>query len=104
MDSLERTVMTDLLAIGTVVRGEVVSHHHFGMKVRVAACATETIGIVDIAFLTDDEPFNSDKDYPMLGRQIDAVVLSYTPSGQLRLSTRASDLGRARGGSANAPQ
>jgi hypothetical protein len=63
---------------------------------RVRANGEEVIGIVDVIYVTDERPFDSPNDYPPVGRTLEAVVLGYAPNGQLRLSTRDSDLDPAR--------
>jgi hypothetical protein len=45
--------------------------------------------------VTDERPFEPFTDYPELGQVLRAVVMPYPPDGQLRLSTRNSDLDRA---------
>jgi predicted RNA-binding protein with RPS1 domain len=81
---------------GMVAVAEVVAHHPWGIDVRLLPPNPEVVGVVDVIQVTDERPFAPFADYPHLGWRLDVVVLGYTPNGQLRLSTRSSELDRAR--------
>ena len=55
------------------------------------------VGTVDIIYVSDDDRFDSIEDFPPIGTTMDAVTLVVMSSGQLRLSTRRSDLRRLGG-------
>jgi hypothetical protein len=81
------------LAPGRIVHGIVIKHHAWGVELQLEGL--EAFGTVDIRFLSDDpEDMNVDR-YPKLGSQLRAVVQGMMPNGQLRLTLRESDLGRA---------
>jgi predicted RNA-binding protein with RPS1 domain len=49
-------------------------------------------GVIDVLSVTNERPYQPIDDYPRIGSQVQAVVMGYTPNGQLRLSTRSSDV------------
>ncbi len=73
----------------------VTGHQEWGVEVAVMPPALEIAGTVDVMNVTDERPFEPFTDYPELGQIVRAVVMPYPPDGQLRLSTRNSDLDRA---------
>jgi hypothetical protein len=81
---------------GLLVAGEVVGHQQYGVEVRLLPPWPAVTGVVDVMYVTDERPFEAFRDYPPLGAVVEAMVVTYTPSGQLRLSTRDSDLDRSR--------
>jgi hypothetical protein len=89
--------MSHPLETNDVVTAEVQSHQPWGVELRLLPPSPDLVGVADIVFVTDQRPFNAPEDYPPIGCRVDAVVLGCTPSGQLRLSLRESDLDRARG-------
>ena len=56
--------------------------------------APEIAGAIEVMHVTDERPFEPFTDYPEVGQIVRAVVVPYPPDGQLRLSTRNSDLDR----------
>jgi exosome complex RNA-binding protein Csl4 len=79
---------------GAVVAARVTGHREWGVEVMVLPPAPEVAGTIDVAHVTDERPFEPFTDYPELGQVVRAVVMPYPPNGQLRLSTRNSDLDR----------
>lgn len=51
--------------------------------------------VIDVMYVTEKRPFEPFADYPPLGSRVQAVVMPYPPSGQLRLSTRHADVSEA---------
>lgn len=84
--------MVDRPPIGELVSGRVVAHWPWGIELELRALWDGVTGTVDLMYVTDVRPFSVPDDYPSIGTILDAVVTAYTPSGQLRLSTRDSDL------------
>jgi hypothetical protein len=80
------------LAEGTLVTAEVVDHQQWGVTVRLVPPAPDVVGVIDVLYVTNERPFEPFRDYPPVGSRVQAVVMSYAPNGQLRLSTRDSDL------------
>jgi hypothetical protein len=81
------------LARGRIVHGIVAEHYPWGIELKLEE--VDAFGTVDLRFLSDDpKDMNADK-YPQLGVRLRAVVQGMMPNGQLRLTIRASDLGRA---------
>ncbi len=78
------------LPAGEVGRWRIRRHHPFGLEVESVE-RPEVVGVVDLVLLGADERAD-DEGFPPVGSVVDAVVAGYTPSGQLRLSTRAEDL------------
>jgi hypothetical protein len=77
------------IPFGTVVESTVVCHHQFGMGVWVAG--EDQFGHVNVPAIRDGK-IRSVEDFPPIGARVRAVVLGYSGSRQLRLSTRPSDL------------
>ena len=77
------------LNVGTFVRGVVVCHHPFGVGIYLDD--EDQYGHVDVSHIRDGLVRGSE-DYPGLGVRTSAVVLGYSGLGQLRLTTRLSDL------------
>jgi hypothetical protein len=86
---------SERLPEGTLVTAEVIEHHPWGVHVRLLAPAPGTMGVIDVLCVTDERPFEPFTDYPPIGRQLEAVVIAHAPNGQLRLSSRDSDIDRA---------
>jgi hypothetical protein len=80
---------------GMLVTAEVIDHHPWGVAVRLLPPAPDVSGVVDVMYVTNERPFEPFTDYPAVGSRVQAVVMTYTPNGQLRLSTRDSDVDRA---------
>ena len=80
------------LESGTLVSASVVEHHRWGVVVHLLPPAQDVIGVIDVLSVTNERPFRPFDDYPPIGSQVQAVVMGYTPHGQLRLSTRSSDI------------
>ena len=80
---------------GSIVAARVTGHQEWGVEVVLLPPAPEIAGTVDVMHVTDERPFEPFTDYPELGQVLRAVVMPYPPDGQLRLSTRNSDLDRA---------
>jgi small subunit ribosomal protein S1 len=75
---------------GTVVMGQVLSHHPFGFFIDLADPVT---GLVEIGWLKDPGQFADPADYPPTGQQVTAIVIDVVDRrGQVRLSMRPSDL------------
>ncbi len=79
---------------GSIVTARVTGHQERGVDVVVLPPAPEIAGTIDVMHVTDERPFEPFTDYPELGQIVRAVVMPYPPDGQLRLSTRNSDLDR----------
>ena len=77
------------IPFGTVVESTVVCHHQFGIGVWVAG--HDQFGHVNVPAIRDGK-IRSIEDFPAIGTRVRAVVLGYSRSRQLRLSTRPSDL------------
>jgi hypothetical protein len=84
--------VSDRLPLGTLATGEVTAHQRWGVEVHLLPPAPEVTGVVDVMCVTDERPFEPFADYPPVGSLIRAVVMPYPPNGQLRLSTRDSDV------------
>jgi hypothetical protein len=85
-------VVRDRLPVGKLVVGEVTGHRRWGVEVRLLPPAPDVTGVIDVLYVTDERPFEPFADYPPVGSQVQAVVMPYPPNGQLRLSTRSSDV------------
>jgi hypothetical protein len=85
-------VTPERLAEGTLVTAEVIEHHHYGIMVRLLRSAPDVIGLIDLVHITNELPIEPFVDYPVIGTRVEAVVLNYTSTGELRLSSRFSDL------------
>lgn len=81
------------LAPGRIVHGRVIGHEVWGIELELEEA--EAFGTVDILFLSDDTADMNPERYPPLGTRLCALVQGMTPSGQLRLTIRKSDLKRA---------
>jgi hypothetical protein len=82
---------------GTLVTAEVTGHQHWGLEVRLLPPAPDLTGVIDVMYVTNDRPYQPFADYPAVGTQVQAVVMPYPPNGQLRLSSRRSDIDPAPG-------
>jgi hypothetical protein len=74
---------------GSVVEVTVVCHHPFGLGVWVEE--HDQFGHVNVPTILDG-PIRDFEDYPRIGGRRRAVVLGYSGSSQLRLSTKPSDI------------
>ena len=81
------------LAPGRIVHGTVIAHHHWGVD--LALEEADVIGVVDLLWLSDDTADMNQERFPRVGERLTARVLLVTPNGQLRVTTRASDLSGA---------
>ena len=72
----------------------ITAHQQWGVEVTLLPPAPEISGTIDVTHVTDERPFEPFTDYPEVGQIVRAVVMPYPPNGQLRLSTRSSDLDR----------
>jgi exosome complex RNA-binding protein Csl4 len=90
-------VTPQALPEGSIVTARVTGHQEWGVEVVVLPPAPEIAGVIDVMHVTDERPFEPFTDYPELGQIVRAVVMPYPPDGQLRLSTRSSDLARVLG-------
>jgi exosome complex RNA-binding protein Csl4 len=79
---------------GSVVTARVTGHQPWGVQVVLLPPSPEVSGTIDVTQVTDERPFEPFTDYPEIGQIVRAVVMPYPPDGQLRLSTRNSDLDR----------
>ncbi len=77
-----------------MVTARVTGHQQWGVEVTLLPPAPDIAGTIDVMNVTDERPFEPFTDYPEVGQIVRAVVMPYPPSGQLRLSTRNSDLDR----------
>jgi hypothetical protein len=84
--------LRDSLPVGRLVVGEVTGHQRWGVEVRLLSPASDTVGVIDVICVTDERPFEPFTDYPPVGTKVQAIVMPYPPNGQLRLSTRNSDV------------
>jgi exosome complex RNA-binding protein Csl4 len=87
-------VTTQPLPEGSIVTARVTGHHQWGLEVTLLPPAPEIAGTIDVMYVTNERPFEPFTDYPPVGEIVRAVVMPYPPNGQLRLSTRNSDLDR----------
>jgi hypothetical protein len=62
------------------------------VTVRLRSHAVGRVGTIDVMYITNTRPFTPFADYPPIGSIVRAVVMYYPPNGELRLSTRDSDL------------
>lgn len=88
-DEKTRVPAEERLTEGTLVQGEVVCHHGFGIGVLVSE--SHQYGHVDVPYIRDGVVRQPD-DYPPIGQVVSGVVLGYDGHGQLRLTTRLHDL------------
>jgi predicted RNA-binding protein with RPS1 domain len=79
---------------GSVVTARVTGHQQWGVEVTLLPPAPNISGLIDVMYVTNERPFEPFTDYPDVGQIVKAVVMPYPPNGQLRLSTRNSDLDR----------
>ena len=86
--------MSQSLPEGSLVSARVTGHRPWGVEVRLLAPSPDVQGVIDVMYVTDERPFEPFGDYPEIGRTVKAVVMPYPPNGQLRLSTRDSDIDR----------
>jgi hypothetical protein len=82
----------DRLPVGALVTAKVTGHQRWGVEVRLLPPAPEMAGVIDVMYVTNERPFEPFADYPPVGALVQAVVMPYPPNGQLRLSTRNSDV------------
>lgn len=86
---------------GTTVEATVICHHPWGIGVKLAD-GTQ-YGHVNVPVISDGR-IGGPEDYPPIGHSTAAMVLGYSGAGQLRLSTRQSDITKASPpGAANHP-
>jgi hypothetical protein len=97
VDTVEAAVTRDQLPVGTLVSGEVVGHQRWGVDVRMTTPLPGVMGVIDLVWVSDEAPSELFADYPPIGSTVEAVVVAHAPNGQIRLSTRRSDLRRASG-------
>ncbi|MFG2951802.1 hypothetical protein [Streptomyces adustus] len=64
------------------------------MEVELITPATEALAFIDFVNLTDSLEHPRPEDFPAIGSTLNAVVLDFMPSGELRLSARPSSLTR----------
>jgi hypothetical protein len=88
VDAVPVLPLEDRLPPGTLVTGNVVCRHGFGIGVRITD-PREEFGHVDWPFVSDGP---TDGQGPPLRTHVAGVVAGYSGSGQLRLSLRASDI------------
>ena len=81
----------DPLAAGQRVHGRVIAHNPWGIELMLDE--VDAYGTVDIRFLSDHPGDMNESRFPPIGTKLVAKVQGITPSGQLRLTIRASDLG-----------
>lgn len=77
------------------MHGVVIAHHPWGIEIEIDE--VEAFGTVDLRFLSDDPADMRRERFPPLGTRLAARVQGTMPNGQLRLTARASDLGRPTG-------
>jgi hypothetical protein len=77
---------------GTMVCGRVVAHHPWGVDLALEVAGDE-VATIDIRFVSDDPADMNVDRFPPIGTRLRAKVHGRTPSGQLRVTIRASDLG-----------
>ncbi|MFI6896681.1 hypothetical protein ACIBM4_21475 [Streptomyces sp. NPDC050256] len=58
------------------------------MEVELVEPATDVPAFIDFVNLTDCLEHPAPEDFPAIGSFLDAVVLDFMPSGELRLSAR----------------
>jgi hypothetical protein len=88
-------VIPDQLPVGKLVTVQVIGHQQWGVEVRVLPPEPDLIGVIDVLYVTNKRPFAPIIDYPIIGHVTRAVVMPSPANGQLRLSTRDSDISRA---------
>ena len=81
---------------GQLVRCVVTGHDPWGLRVRALPPAPAEDGTIDIALVSEKRPFDPAVDYPAIGSELEAVVIAYTPSTELRLNARESVVAAAR--------
>lgn len=82
----------DPLALGRIVHGVVIALHPWGVELSLEEA--DAFGTVDIRFVSDDPAYMNQGRFPSVGTRLTARVQGMMPNGQLRLTTRASDLGQ----------
>lgn len=80
---------SDQLEAGTWVRGVVICHHAYGMGIELPEVGQ--FGHVDVPMVRD-RPRPGETGFPPVGTTISAVVLGYSGTRQLKLTTRLSDI------------
>ena len=81
---------TSRLADGQIVHGTVVARHRWGVELELDDL--DIFGTVDIRFISDDPGDMNPDRFPRIGARFKAKVQCYTPSDQLRLTIRESDV------------
>lgn len=80
-----------------IVRCRVTGHRgRFGVEVAVVTPATDVEGLIDFVNLTDSQDHPLPETFPAMGTLLDAVVLDFMPSGELRLAASPGRLARQR--------
>jgi len=75
----------DRLPAGTLVTGEVVCHHPFGLGIRLHD--RDEHGHVDVPHVSSD-PVRGPEDYPPIGKVVRARVVGYSGANAQRVSEK----------------
>jgi hypothetical protein len=79
---------------GTLLRGEVISHHPWGFFIGLGG---RVVGLVMVSHVADLDQVTdpvTERDYPPVGTQVCGVVLGPGASHQIHISTLPSDVER----------
>jgi hypothetical protein len=79
---------------GEIVSGVVTGHHSWGVSLELEREGAEAA--VDLRFVGELPPKPDWPVFPPIGSRVTGVVQLYTPSGQLRVSLRPSDVEKAK--------
>jgi hypothetical protein len=63
----------------------------FGVFVESGGLSEKHMGLLDLAFMTEETRGHDQDDFPPVGSLLEATVQGYTPSGQLRLTMLSFD-------------
>jgi hypothetical protein len=74
------------LAVGDRRHWRVKAHAPFGVFVEAVDSHTGWVGLIDLVQMPENVRGGSEDDFPPLGTVLEAVVVGYSPSEQLRLS------------------
>ena len=74
------------LAGGDRRQWRVTAQQPFGVFVEAVDPQSGQVGLIDLVYMPESVRGRGPEDFPPVGTVLEAVVLGYSPSGQLRLS------------------
>ncbi|WP_430791950.1 hypothetical protein [Actinoplanes sp. G11-F43] len=73
------------------MRARVTGHRdRFGVDVEVSSVDPPFPAFIDAGIISDRHPLTPPEEYPEIGSELTAIVVAFTPSGELRLDGRRS--------------